>query len=160
MYVSVHYPTIDSDNGLSPVRCQAIIWANADILSIWPLGINFTGILMEIKTFSFKEVSLKMLSAKRRPFCLGLGGLIQWILFSYHCKIKLKAVTNNTRNSAGRKWKHILDHPGWVEAKLHTQRRSLGIWYFTLDGILASNFVGYLSNASIVRVKYFSKYDI
>ena len=33
---------IGSDNGLSPGRRQAIIWTNAGILSIEPLGINFT----------------------------------------------------------------------------------------------------------------------
>ena len=33
--------TIGSDNGLSPGRRQAIIWTNAGILLIWPLGTNF-----------------------------------------------------------------------------------------------------------------------
>ena len=65
--------TIGSDNGLSAVRHQAIIWTNADILSIGPLGINFDEILMEIKTFSFKKMRLKMSSAKSRPFCLVLN---------------------------------------------------------------------------------------
>ena len=32
---------IGSDNGLSPGRRQAIIWTNAGILSIGPLGTNF-----------------------------------------------------------------------------------------------------------------------
>ena len=32
---------IGSDNGLSPGRRQAIIWTNAGILVIWPLGTNF-----------------------------------------------------------------------------------------------------------------------
>ena len=31
-----------SDNGLSPGRRQAIIWTNAGILLIWPLGTNFS----------------------------------------------------------------------------------------------------------------------
>ena len=32
-------PTITgSDNGLSPGQCQAIIWTNAGMLLIWPLG--------------------------------------------------------------------------------------------------------------------------
>ena len=31
---------IGSDNGLSPVRRQAIIWTNAGILLIGPLGAN------------------------------------------------------------------------------------------------------------------------
>ena len=40
--------TIGSDNGLSPCRRQAIIWTNAGILLIRPLGTNFTEILIEI----------------------------------------------------------------------------------------------------------------
>ena len=66
---------IDSDNGLSPGRRQAIIWTNAGILLIGPLGTNFNEILIGIQTFSFKTRHLKMLSAKWRPFCLGLNVL-------------------------------------------------------------------------------------
>ena len=50
---------IGSDNGLSPGRRQAIIWSNAWILLIGPLGINFNGILIEFNTFSFKKMHLK-----------------------------------------------------------------------------------------------------
>ena len=39
---------IGSDNGLSPGRHQAIIWTNAGILLIGPLGTNFSEILIEI----------------------------------------------------------------------------------------------------------------
>ena len=39
---------IGSDNGLSPDRRQAIIWTNAGILLIGPLGTNFSEILIEI----------------------------------------------------------------------------------------------------------------
>ena len=42
---------IDSDNGLSPGRRQAIIWTNAGILLIGPLGTNFIDILIGIQTF-------------------------------------------------------------------------------------------------------------
>ena len=63
---------IASDNGLSPGRHQAIIWTNAKILLIEPLGTK----LIEIHTFSFKKMHLKMSSAKRRPFCLGPNLLI------------------------------------------------------------------------------------
>ena len=66
---------VGSDNGLSPGRRQAIIWTNAAILLIGPLGTNFSGMLSEIHTFSFKKMQLKMSSAKRRPFCLGLNVL-------------------------------------------------------------------------------------
>ena len=66
---------IASYNGLSPDRRQAIIWTNAEILLIGPLGINFNEILIGIHTFSFKKIPLKMSSAKWRPFCLVLNVL-------------------------------------------------------------------------------------
>ena len=64
-----------SDNGLSPGWRQAINWTNAGILLIGHLGTIFSKILIEIYTFSFKKMHLKMSSAKRRPFCLGLNVL-------------------------------------------------------------------------------------
>ena len=67
---------IGSDNGLSPGRRQAIIWTNAGILLTGPLGTNFSGILIEILTFSFTKMRLKVSSAKWRPFCFGLDVLI------------------------------------------------------------------------------------
>ena len=66
---------VGSDNGLSPGRCQAIIWTNAGILLIGPLGTNFSEILIEIHIFSFQQMHLKMLSGKWLPFCLGLNVL-------------------------------------------------------------------------------------
>ena len=66
---------IGSDNGLPPGRRQAIIWTNAGILLIGHLGTNFSEILIQIHTFSFKKMHLKMSSAKWRPFCLGLNVL-------------------------------------------------------------------------------------
>ena len=66
---------IGSDNGLSPGRHQAIIWTNAGILLIGPLGTNFSETLIEILTFSFKKMRMKGSSAKRRPFCLSLNVL-------------------------------------------------------------------------------------
>ena len=64
-----------TDNGLSPVRRQAVIWTNAGILLIGPLGTNFSEILIGIQTFSFKKLHLKTSSAKWRLFCLGLNEL-------------------------------------------------------------------------------------
>ena len=66
---------IGSDNGLSPGRCQAIIWTSVGILLIGPLGTNFSEILIEIYTFSIKKMHLKMSSGKWWPFCLGLNVL-------------------------------------------------------------------------------------
>ena len=66
---------IGSDNGLSPGRHQAITWTNVGILLIGPLA-NFSEMLIEIQTFSFNKMQLKMLSAKWRPFCLSLNVLL------------------------------------------------------------------------------------
>ena len=66
---------IGSDNGLSPGRRQAIIWTNAGILLIGPLGTNFSEILIEMQIFSFRKMHWKMSSAKWRSFCLGLNVL-------------------------------------------------------------------------------------
>ena len=65
---------IGSDNGLSPERHQAIIWTNAGILLIGPLGTNFSDIVIEIKTFSLKKMS----SAKCVHFVWGLNVLKGW----------------------------------------------------------------------------------
>ena len=83
-HISVSKLTIiGSDNGLSPGRCQAIIWTSAGILLIGPLGTNLNEILIEILTFSFKKMRLKVSSAKRRPFCLGLNVLTEaWNIMS------------------------------------------------------------------------------
>ena len=64
---------IGSDNGLSPGRRQAIIWTNAGILLIGPLGTILSEILIGIQSFSFRKMHLKISSAKWRPFCLGLN---------------------------------------------------------------------------------------
>ena len=59
---------IGSDNGLPPGRRQAIIWTNAGILLIRPLGTDFSEILIEIYTFSFKKIHLKMSSGNGDHF--------------------------------------------------------------------------------------------
>ena len=61
--------SIASDNGLSPIRRQAIIWTNAGLLSIGPLGTHFSEILIKIITFHSPKIHLKMSSAKWRSFC-------------------------------------------------------------------------------------------
>ena len=46
---------IGSDNSLLSGQCQGIIWTNAGILLIVPLGTNFSEILIETHTFSLKK---------------------------------------------------------------------------------------------------------
>ena len=55
---------IGSDNGLSPGRRQVIIWTNAGMLLIGPLGTNLSEILIKIDTFLVKKMHLKMPSAE------------------------------------------------------------------------------------------------
>ena len=80
-----------SDNGLLPGRHQAIIWTNAGILLIGALGTNFSENSIEILTFLFTKLRLKVSSAKWRPFCLGLN------VIRYRCddKITLRASNVN-----------------------------------------------------------------
>ena len=77
--------SIGSDNGLSPDRRQAIIWANAGILLIGPSGTDFSEILIKTHTFSFNKMHLKMSSGKWRPFCRSLNALNS--VASSHCYV-------------------------------------------------------------------------
>ena len=75
---------IGSDNGLSPGRRQAIIWTNAEILLITPLGTNFSEIIIRVQTFSFKKMELRMSSAKWRHI-LARPQWVKHVLHVWHC---------------------------------------------------------------------------
>ena len=60
IYASMNQISTCLDNGLSPLRRQAIIQTNALSLSTGPLVTNFSEILIKIPNFS---------STKWRPFC-------------------------------------------------------------------------------------------
>ena len=62
---------IGSNNGLSPGRRQAIIWTNAGILLIRPLGTNIQWNLDRNSYIFIQEKAFKTSSGKRRPFCPG-----------------------------------------------------------------------------------------
>ena len=96
---------IGSDNGLSPSRRQAIIWTNAGILLIRPLGANFSEILIEILTFSFKKMQFKVSSAKWRPFCLGLNGLNKTAAI-FFIEFSISGATCPVKWCAQRHYKH------------------------------------------------------
>ena len=68
-YASVKHTNICSDNGLSLGRRQSIVWTNAGMLLIVPLGRSFSEFLIEIYAFSFKKMHLKIFG-KWRPFSL------------------------------------------------------------------------------------------
>ena len=97
---------IGSDNGLSPGRRQAIIWNNAGLLLIEPLGTSVNEISIEIQTFSFKKTHLKTSSAKWRPCCLGLNVLS---LIQSHCSGLVAFFQKNQTlcYKIGRSWLHV-----------------------------------------------------
>ena len=80
---------LSSDNGLSPGRRQAIIWSNAGKVLLGPLGINFSDILIEFHTFSFKKMHLKSACAKLQPFVS--ASMHQGLNISVHCPNKYEA---------------------------------------------------------------------
>ena len=73
------------DKSLSPGWHQAIIWTDSGILLTGHLGTNFNEILIKSFIFSFKKMHLKLLSAKWRPFWLGLNVLTHCGLVTQHC---------------------------------------------------------------------------
>ena len=110
--------TIGSDNGLSPGRGQAIIWTNAGILLIGPLGANFNEILIGIQTFSFKKMYLKTSSANWIPFCVGLSVLSHnWkyskTVFTYKCDGGTGNISKKTRSGSVLLMPRPLCHHHW-----------------------------------------------
>ena len=73
--------SIGLDNGLWPVRRQAITWTNAGLLSIGPLETEFSEIRTKIQNVSFTKMHLKTSSAKWQPFCRGGG--TSWFFFCW-----------------------------------------------------------------------------
>ena len=64
MYASVNLVSIDSGNGLSPVRRQAITRTGAGLLLIALMGTNFSEIRIGFLSFPVKNMHLKLPSAK------------------------------------------------------------------------------------------------
>ena len=85
---------IGSGNGLLPGQRQAIIWTNAGIMLIGPLGTNISEILIAIHTFSLKKMHLKMSSGKWRPFCLSFNVISCCMLFQKGEALKWKLHCN------------------------------------------------------------------
>ena len=55
IYESVNRVSIGSDNDLSPIRRQAIIYTNAGLLLIGTLGTDFSEILIKVRIFLIHE---------------------------------------------------------------------------------------------------------
>ena len=76
IYASLNWVIIGLDNGLSPIRHQAITWSNAGLLSNGLLGIHFNENWNGILSFSFKKMHLEMSSAKLPAIFPGVDELI------------------------------------------------------------------------------------
>ena len=143
---------IGSDNGLSPGRHQAITWTNVGILLIGPLGTIFSEMLIEIHTFSFKKIHLKMWSGKWRPFCLGLNvlsGQCNIILWNY---INIHHIQSQSLNS---QWQTI-SHPQnklWMRSlKTLLTHWSLEDEVVILSKLFSNSYQGYMSWAFPVKL--------
>ena len=75
--------SIGSDNGLSFIfSAKPLSEWSVCLLSIGPLGTNFTEILTKIQNFSFTKMHMKISSAKRQPSCPG-GDELSCIFFQF-----------------------------------------------------------------------------
>ena len=74
---------IGSNNGLSPGRRQSIIWTNAGILLIGPLGTNFnetSRIIYFIQENGFQNVVRKLTEIVSRPHCVNTICMNYWVV--------------------------------------------------------------------------------
>ena len=97
-HICFNYITIiGSDYGLSPGRHPAIIWTNAGILLIGPIGTNFNEILIIMYIFSFKKMHLKMSGNG----CHFVSALMCWYVplhnveLYWNCILKYNIVKND-----------------------------------------------------------------
>ena len=85
---------------MSPGRRQAIIWTIAGIYIIRTSGTNDIEVLSDIYSFSFKKMHVKMSSAKRWQFSLGLNLLNPtelccfMVLCKFYMSIQLYVTSN------------------------------------------------------------------
>ena len=63
---------IGSSNGLSPVRRQAVVWINDDLLLIGPLEIIFGEIAIKITSTFIQEDAFENVVCETGLFCFGL----------------------------------------------------------------------------------------
>ena len=77
---------IGSFNGLSPSRRQAIIWTNAEILSIGPLKTYHSEIFIDIQILYFiQENAFENVVSKMAAFFLGLN-VLTVVVNAFHVK--------------------------------------------------------------------------
>ena len=136
IYIRVSKLTIiGSDNGLSPGQRQAIIWTNAEIHLMGPLGTNFSENLIGIQTFSFKKNAFEKSSAtKWRLFRLGLNELTPNATFAqvFSDHSHLIPIYNTTVNKKGHKQNTEMhtetQEPSQFQLRRNRWHRKLSEW--------------------------------
>ena len=78
LHLMLHICVIELGQHWFRLWLVAITWPDADLLSIEPLGTNFSEIQIGIQHFSFMKMNLETSSAKWQPFCLREDELNQW----------------------------------------------------------------------------------
>ena len=106
---------IGSDNGLSPGRRQAIFWTNAEILSIGPLGTNFSENFNRnsnifIPENTFESVVCETAAILSRPQCVNIPGQLLCLWGSLY----RKAYVCNLRPQASPWFQGLLASLPWI----------------------------------------------
>ena len=94
-WYSTHLPlvnqvSIGSDSGLSPIRRQAIILTNTELLSTGPIGTNCIDIFNTNTKLPFTKMHMKMSSDKWRTFYPG-GDELKW-RYGRTCRMAISCV--------------------------------------------------------------------
>ena len=131
---------IGSDYGLSPGRHQAITWTNVGILLFGPLGTNFSEMFIEINTFSFKKIHLKMSPGNWRPFWLSLNGLICKIPVTNHTEYGPISVSYLIINMKLYNISRPLDWQSWLH-NFNRILKTITVCYFGYDSMYKSDIV-------------------
>ena len=93
-------------------RRKAIIWTNASILLIVPLGTYSSEIQIKLQQFPFRNIDMKMLSIKWRSVCLGVN-VLKLELWAERSFIILPGIPKDDIRST---WRTIPEHT-WYLAK-------------------------------------------
>ena len=125
---------INSNSGLLPGRCQAIILANGGILLIGPLGTNISGILIEILAFSETVWNVcKTTTILHRVQCVSLICIFHIYVFHRQqpCWISsLPGAGNGSRCRAANGWVHKFKWWCWWSPVFATNARGAE-WPYT-----------------------------
>ena len=143
-------PSIGSDNGLSPIWCQAITWTIAGLLLIGHLETNFSEIQIKIQNLSFMNMHLKL--SKWLPFCLGgVGDELNF--WAYHL-----FVTNHFLNQCWYiiyldPWKPITVKFEWQYCNFHIWKLIYGFNLNVLNRMVPEFSIDSFSNISSCHKK-------